>query len=226
MPTVGSGSARWSRTGLRASTRPALIAARRSGIDRAEYLGGGDTMPAPGSGQDNRDGDRQPRQTRHGLGCVRITSGRQEPMEHRAGFRRHSHQERSSRVAGEIARQRSTAGLEIKPEGAVDGKPTARRSEPGDQGRLRPGNRRRWRRVRDQHGGERPGRRTSVDLRYRTAVSQTTTARQLPAICSTRPASDLGVISGDSGYPCRSWPTTLTCGPSHVTYRRLTFLLP
>jgi len=46
------------------------------------------------------------------------------------------------------------------------------------------------------------------------------------AICSARPASDLGVISGDSGYPCRSWPTTLTCGPSHVTYRRLTFLLP
>jgi len=30
MPTVGSGSARWSRTGLRASTRPALIAARRT----------------------------------------------------------------------------------------------------------------------------------------------------------------------------------------------------
>jgi len=36
--------------------------------------------------------------------------------------------------------------------------------------RLRRGNRRRWRRARDQHGGETPGRRTSVDLRDRTAV--------------------------------------------------------
>ena len=75
----------------------------------------------------------------------------------------------------------STAGVGNQAGGSRGCKPTARRLEPGDQGRLRPGNRRRWRRVRDQHGGERPGQRTSVDPRYRTAVSQTTTTRQLPA---------------------------------------------
>jgi len=39
-------------------------------------------------------------------------------------------------------------------------------SLPGIQRRLRPGNRPRWRRAGGQHGGERPGQQTPVDLRY------------------------------------------------------------